>query len=68
MPSCVLILENELTYDPNARYIHYNNISQYNLSMCHEFIRRQMYKQRDISVLDLILLAEGPIFSSYAYF
>lgn len=30
MPSCVLILENELTYDPNARYIHYN-ISQYNL-------------------------------------
>lgn len=31
MPSCVLILENEHTYDPNARYIHYNNISQYNL-------------------------------------
>lgn len=46
------------TTSPNTTY----------LSMCHEFIRRQMYKQRDISVLDLILLAEGPIFSSYAYF
>lgn len=68
MPSCVLILENELTYDPNARYIHYNNISQYNLLKYVSRIHSKANVQRDISVLDLILLAEGPIFSSYAYF